>query len=74
MLRNCRASFSAAMMVMMAAAPASAKILNGDRPADPDEPGPPAFTGNGPNKATVTHCNSPSIPGGEGTFVFNKNK
>lgn len=56
-----------AMVAMMAAAPAFAKTIIGDPP-----PGPPAETGNFPNKATVTHCNSPSI-GGKGAFVFNKN-
>ena len=56
-----------AMVVMMAAAPAFAKTIIGDPP-----PGPPSLTGNFPNGATVTHCNSPRI-GGEGSFVFNKN-
>ena len=56
-----------AMVVMLAVAPALAKTIIGDPP-----PGPPALTGNSPNGATVTHCNSQSI-GGEGAFVFNKN-
>ena len=55
------------VMVAMMAAPAFAKTIIGDPP-----PGPPALTGNFPNGATVTHCNSQNI-GQEGDIVFNKN-
>jgi hypothetical protein len=55
----------AAMMLMMTAVPALAKVINGGPP-----PGPPTETGNFPQGATVTHCQG---IGGEGTFVFNKN-
>jgi hypothetical protein len=55
------------VMVAMMAAPAFAKTIIGDPP-----PGPPALTGNFPNGATVTHCNSQNI-GQEGAIVFNKN-
>lgn len=58
----------AVMMVGIAVTPASAKIIIGSPP-----PGPPALTGNFPNGATVTHCSSSPVTGGEGSLVINKN-
>jgi hypothetical protein len=55
------------MVVMMAAAPAFAKVILGDPPSRQ-----PELTDHFPSGATVTHCNSPNI-GLEGVLVFNKN-